>query len=239
MKRTFACLALWAFVALHSLAIGKPHTLDLVFEKLELKNGRTLAAGKIRSYDPSTGRTVVFVSREVVSLQIELLPDELQQRIVSLAPSESREAQRELRENERREESAAAEQRRRELAEERSKVRRQAAESDAARVEGTAEQLAQKHIAAAKRAAYTRADRYYRYEMKLGSGATFVVRRDIELTEPEAVPGWENRYRIKGTIGLEFFDSRGSSFSNALRSFEVIVKGVERGNAAVLDFTPL
>jgi hypothetical protein len=64
-----------------------------------------------------------------------------------------------------------------------------------------------------------------------------VIRQGVTLGEPEEVSGWPGRCRVSGNVGLQFYDSRGSSFSTTVREFEVTVQKNDRGVEEVVDFT--
>lgn len=227
-----------AFVAIAAVAVATPHKVELAFETLALKNGKTLPNGTVRSYDPASGNVVVMSGRSIVSLQIELLPDEVAARIAALVPSESKDEARAAREERRRTAQEQKKQNERGAARAAAEAAR-AKDARQARQHESQEELRQAKISrAAREAAAARARRYFTYESKPGSGATVTVRREVEVEEPVPVTGWPDRYRVKGSIGLEYYDSKGRSFNNSIRDFEVIVQGDERGNVKVVDFSP-
>jgi hypothetical protein len=94
-------------------------------------------------------------------------------------------------------------------------------------------------LASHKGAAEERAQRYYRYEFKAGSDAISVTALDIETEQPEAIMGWPDRFRTKGKAYLEFYDSKGGSFSRTTSSFEIITEQKPGQLPKVVDFTRL
>jgi hypothetical protein len=56
----------------------------------------------------------------------------------------------------------------------------------------------------------------------------------VELSE--AVTGWTGRYRTEGKAYLEFFDSKGWSYSRATSRFEVLTEQKPDGALKVVDF---
>ena len=214
------------------VCFGAPHKIDLNLETLELKNGESLRAVVLRSYDPANGRVIVAVERQISSIQLELFPDELAGRIRAMVPSEEKDLERQLREERKRIQREDA---RRNAATNAAGDRTTPSRTKAE--ERRAEQAKARILSQVKSVAASRATRYFRYEQKSGSGHTVTVRRDVELEEPEEVAGWENRYRVKGTIGLEYYDSYGRSFNTTSRTFEMLVQVDQRGNAKVVDFT--
>ena len=78
------------------------------------------------------------------------------------------------------------------------------------------------------------AEQYYSDGRKNGSGQTLVFGLAIELDEPRAVPGWTNRYEVKGSAHYNYYDSIwGGSFTSERRRFTAQVEG-----SRVVDFTP-
>ena len=91
-------------------------------------------------------------------------------------------------------------------------------------------------LAAHKQAAEARATRYFRFEYRAGSDAISVTALEIETDQPEAIDGWPGRYRTKGRAFLEFYDSRGRSFSRAESRFEVLTEQKPGEPMKVVDF---
>ena len=65
---------------------------------------------------------------------------------------------------------------------------------------------------------------------------------EVELDAPETVPGWPNRYRVKGTVYFSFYDSVGETFQNRTRGVEVILEAPRPRSVKVIevntDWTP-
>lgn len=95
---------------------------------------------------------------------------------------------------------------------------------------------------AVMRKAETAALRHFRYGSRNGSGYSTMTNGDVDLDMPEAVPGWSNRYRVKGTVYFSLYDSVGETFSNRRRGVEVIVEAKSSRSIKVLevktDWTP-
>lgn len=89
------------------------------------------------------------------------------------------------------------------------------------------------HMAAAT--AHVR--RYYKYEHRIGSNSVAVTDSDIAVEETEPVTGWTGRYRTKGKVYLEIYDSiGGGSFRRAVRRFEVLTEQKPGEPIKVVDF---
>lgn len=218
-------------------ASAAPHVVDLKFEKLELRNGQKFQAGAIKSYDHANGKIVIHANRQILSVQIELLPEELAQTVISLVPEEAKQEKREQK-AERKEQNRTASQR--------SAAANKAANDAWARNGAVAKANAEaaKQAAAkedavirAKSLARERANRFYRYELKPGSGSVYIIGAGVQLDEPIEVAGWDRRYRVTGSVGLEYYDSRGRSFQILTKKFEVLVGPDSYGNVVALDFS--
>ncbi len=90
------------------------------------------------------------------------------------------------------------------------------------------------HMAAAS--AHVR--RYYKFEYRSGSNSIAVTDTDIAIEETEPVTGWTNRYRTKGKVYLEIYDSiGGGSFRRGTSRFEVLTEQKPGELIKVVDFT--
>lgn len=223
--------------ALLAAAWAAPHKIEMPVENLVLKNGQKYANGTIQSFDHASGKVVLMADRKITSLQLELLPDELADRIIAMVPDETQDAIRAEKSARKQQEADAA---RTKAAQEKARAEelsRGAAEGRARAAETAKETKQEQMKAETTRLARTRADRYFRYEFRPGSGATVQIRRDIDLEEPVEVAGWANRYRVQGQIGLEYYDSKGRSFNSTVQRFEVTAQGDNQGRMTVVDFT--
>lgn len=80
--------------------------------------------------------------------------------------------------------------------------------------------------------------RYYKFEYRTGSNAIAVTDSDIDIEETEPVTGWTNRYRTKGKVFLEIYDSvGGGSFRRGSSRFEVLTEQKPGERIKVVDFT--
>lgn len=224
------------FLTLCGSASAVPHKVDVRFESLRLRNGTTFAEGIIKTFDPATGRVVLQAGRTISSYQIEMLPEEIAAQVTSLVPDAATDAA--MTEEARGESRERARQAAQKKERERAAREAEAAKTRAAQARGNAQAQASDAIQGrAKGLARDKAYRYYRYEFRPASGSVVIIGQSVQVEEPVAVPGWDRRYRVTGSVGLEFYDSRGRSFDRTTRSFEVLVGPDSNGNAAVLDFT--
>ncbi|HEX2101284.1 MAG TPA: hypothetical protein VHF69_11495 [Candidatus Synoicihabitans sp.] len=88
------------------------------------------------------------------------------------------------------------------------------------------------HAAAAR----DRANRYYRFEPRVGSGSISVTALNIQLDSTTPIPGWTGRYRSQGRADLEYWDSKGRSVQRRSSTFEVETQEKD-GSVIVADFT--
>jgi hypothetical protein len=229
--------ALIPYILSAAAAFAAAYDVNLPYASLALKNGKTLTGATIKSYDHDNGKVVVMAGRSLHSLQIELLPDEVAAKVIALVPEERKALARE--------EKAGRKQEQREQVKTRQELKRQTREERTLDTEAKKQanrdqaeaQAKARLVARTKQLAHAKADHYFRYEYKPGSGSTVVIRQGVTLGEPEEVSGWPGRCRVSGNVGLQFYDSRGSSFSTTVREFEVTVQKNDRGVEEVVDFT--
>lgn len=88
-----------------------------------------------------------------------------------------------------------------------------------------------------KQAALARAQTYYGYEYQTGSNAIKITSMNFETDPAEPIPGWPGRYRTTGRAFLQFFDSKGWSYSRATDKFEIVTEQKHREPIKVLDFS--
>lgn len=80
--------------------------------------------------------------------------------------------------------------------------------------------------------------RYYKFEYRSGSNSIAVTDSDIAVEDTEPVTGWSNRYRTRGKVYLEIYDSiGGGSFRRTTGKFEVLTEQKPGELIKVVDFT--
>jgi hypothetical protein len=218
-------------------ASAAPHVIDLKFENLTLRNGQKLQNGTIKSYDHANGKVVINADRQITSIQIELLPADVAERVISLVPEEVKDNARQ--------EKADRKQQKKTSAQNSAAQTKSAndawlkANADAGVRSEEAKKVREKESVRqqAKSLAYSRANRYFRYELKPGSGSVYITGSGIQMEEPIEVTGWDRRYRVAGTVGLEYYDTRGRSFQTLTSRFEVIVGPDSNGSVVALDIS--
>lgn len=225
------------FLLTAAIAFAAAYEVNLPYASLALKNGRNLDEVTIKSYDHESGKVTLTAGRSLHSVQIELLPDEVAARVIALVPEENKALAREEkagRKQEKRQRESTQQERLRQARVDR---QRDAGERKQALQDQAEAQARAQWMTTAKQLARDKADHYFRYEYQPGSGSSVVIRQGVTLREPEEVAGWPGRCRVSGNVGLQFYDSRGSSFSTTVREFEVIIQKNDRGIQEVVDFT--
>ena len=236
-QRLVFLVTLSLFLILTPLSFASPYAINLSIPSLTLKNRKAFGAVSVKSFDYDNGRVVLIVGRSISTVQIELLPDDLAAQIMQLIPPEAKAQARSDRQAAQHDTvasqkatDAAGKKQDAKKAQEDEEARQRAEQANEAK-------LKEKMIYSCKRLARERAYQFYHYEYNPGSGSSFVFDDSVMLEEPEEVSGWQNRYRVQGKIGVQFYDSKGSSFGTRSRQFEVVTEGDKNGTMKVVDFT--
>ena len=153
------------------------------FDKLILSNGRVLQNVELKSF--SSTAVMVRHSEGAESIPFTFFPPQYYEALMAKRPRPTSSTQHTPAAN-----NAAAQ---RKKMEDSARVNEAAAQSEALR----AEALLRSHKAAAKE----KAQRYFKYEYMQGPSPLAV---EINLSEPEGIPGWPGCYRMTGTAYLDF-----------------------------------
>jgi hypothetical protein len=197
--------------------LARAGELPLQFTRLDLLDGRILRHVVIKSYDASSGKLLLVADGKAMLVPVSLIPPPFGERLKADAPQSG---------------STTA------VVATQSASKATAEAGPRAPAAAAANADPDSVFARHKEAAQTRAQRYFRYEFRAGSDAISVTALDLEMDQPEAVEGWPGRYRIKGKAFMEFYDSKGGSFSRNTSSFEVITEQKPGQPVKVVDFTP-
>ena len=193
------------------------------YVRLDLTDGRILTNVVIKSYDAATGKLLLVADGKAMLVPVSLIPPPFAARLKAGVPAAGSTT------------SVVAPQTDAMVV---SPVKSTA--TPAAQVEEPASAtVSDQQLAGHKKAAQTRARRYYQYEYQAGSNAISITALDIDTEQPEAITGWLGRYRTKGKAYLEFYDSKGGSFNRTTDSFEVITEQKPGKPIEVVDFTRL
>lgn len=191
----------------------------LHFNQIDLTDGRTLRNVTIKTYDNVSGRVLIITEGKASTVALTLFPSPLDQQISARAPRAGTTStvvpQRVLPPPQEAPPAANPD-------------RTASDQAEAAAADSTLEQ----HRSAAR----ARADRYFRTEYNLGSGAVRVRSVDLDTRLPEPVAGWSGRYRTQGRAFIEFFDSKGWSYSRSTAAFEVLTQQKPDGQISISEF---
>ena len=213
--------------------------VNLPYKNLRLKDGTELAEVAVKSFN-STAETVLLLSnKELVSVQTSLLPDEVRARLRELVPNLTPEEQAaaKAREAEIYDKAAKRAEHRQEVAEEEARKDREANRSlnvklavdDATRKDKVLEEVAQ---VAAKQAKI-----YFKYQDDPLSNIGAVTGSDLQLDDPEPVPGWSGRYRVNGTAYRQYINNQGSGFGRGAKNFEMLIQTSDNKKPEIVDIS--
>ncbi len=197
--------------------------VPLNYTQMDLSDGRSLKNVVVKFYDAVSGKLLVVADGKVMLIPLGLVPQPFRDKLKSEAPQGGATTAVVSVQAVPAGEGAAT-----------GKATPGAVAPTNQELEDAAqEKVLEKH----KQAALARARNYYRYEFQAGSSAISVTAEDFETDQPEPVAGWLGRYRTTGRVFLEFFDSKGYSYSRTTDKFEIITEQKPREAIKVLDFT--
>lgn len=82
-----------------------------------------------------------------------------------------------------------------------------------------------------------RARRYFETEKRLGSGQTLSFDVFTDVSEPEQVPGWSDRWAVTGTAGYKVYESiGGGGFSKRSTKFSAIAEAAPGKKVRIVSF---
>jgi|GEM_PF-3340112 len=220
------------FLFLAASALAWADDTPLVFERIDLSDGRSLKEVTIKTYDATSGRVLLIANGKASMVPLNVFPAPLDKQIAATAP---RAGSTTMTMAQRTPPPAAAPttgQTTSPVPVPTSPPRIDRTYSDAAEV-ARAEAEVRQHAQAAR----NKADRYFRYEYRLGSNAVRIRSLDLDLGATEAVSGWSGRYRTTGKAYIEYFDSAGWSYSRTNSVFEVVTEQKPNGQIEAVDFT--
>lgn len=218
MKRSLIWLVL--------TTLGLAESPSLEFARLDLTDGRVLKNVSIKTYDPSSKRVLIVADGRASMVGLSVFPAPFDKQISSSAPRAGSSTMVAPLPPAPKAQVATVTRPAPNFSENRDSQRSEAAES------AKHQRDLYKHAEAAR----TRANRYFKYEYNLGSGAVHVRSVDLDARDPEPISGWTGRYRTEGRVNIEFFDSRGWSYSRSTAAYEVITETRPDGQIVACDF---
>ncbi len=198
---------------------------ELRCAELTLKNGQVLRDAVIKSYNDVNGNVTILVGKNMQAVPIAMLPPEAAAKLRALAPEKSPEEKAAAQKDEKaklaKAEKAQAEREKRALKklEKDEDARRRVYEKQA-----EMEMERERDVPAlVLNAAQVRANNYFKSDR-------------IEFDDPEQVPGWSGRWRVKGRAygGTILGKSDGKS-GRGYRDFEMIVEDKGKGSPKVIE----
>ncbi len=211
--------------------------VSLPYRDLHLKDGTVLAEVAIKSFNSTAETALLLANRQLISVPTSLLPEEVQARLKELVPNLSKEEQAAAKAREAAiyDQAAKRAEHRQEVAEEEARKDREAsrnlnvklAETDATRKDKVLEDVAK---VAAKQAKV-----YFNYQDDPLSNIGAVTGSDLQLDDPEPVPGWSGRYRVNGTAYRRYITNQGSGFGRGAKEFEMLIQTSETKQPEIVD----
>jgi hypothetical protein len=80
---------------------------------------------------------------------------------------------------------------------------------------------------------------HLRYRIRMGSGYVTVTDAAVELAPPQQVPGWPNRFRIKGDGYYSYYESVGGAFQRRARSLEITLEAPSPDSIKIISIDTL
>lgn len=230
IAKSFCLAAVFGLLAI--VAAGAAGTVPTKFVRMDLLDGRTLTNVELVSYDAASGKVLLIADQKAMLVPVNLIPAPFAARLKHDLPEAG--ATSSVVGN------APAATVHPIPAADRSGVivRPTIPVSPAPTPVASGAAGADQNLAAHKQAAEARAARYYRFDYQAGSGSILVTALQIETDQPEEVQGWPGRYRTEGRAFMEFYDSKGGSFSRATSRFEVLTEQTPGKPLTVVGFTP-
>ena len=92
-----------------------------------------------------------------------------------------------------------------------------------------------KEIEEVAKVAATQAKIYFTYQDDPHSNIGAVIKSDLQMDDPEPVPGWAGRYRVSGTAYRQYINNQSSGFGRGTKDFEILIQTSERKKPEIVD----
>jgi len=210
------------------------------YDEVVLKNGRKLEKVTFTTYDTATRKVGAIVgARLATTIRVDDLPDDIVARIKERAPALT-EDEMKVEKAQIDEDKADAKRRVRELekrTQAEAKANRDAQRTlDVKKAEMTLAKESQTEIAVSK-AAKELATHYFTYEADKHSSVGYVFNSSVILEDPEPVPGWTNRWRVRGKVGVQYLTTNIGAVGRNTKEFEMLIDAPAKGKAKLVDIT--
>jgi hypothetical protein len=209
------------------------------YDRVELRNGRVLEGVTFKTYDTQTGKVGAVTKKEALTVRVTDLPDNIATKIRERVPvqtdedvkAEKQRAAANLADAKRR----AREQEKRLMAEDKKdRDARRKLDVKRAEVAINKESRVERDIASA---AKEMATHYFTYEADPHSNIGYVFDTSVRLDDPEPVPGWSNRWRVRGKVGVQYLSNTGSMVRRGSKDFELLIDAPASGKPKLVDIT--
>ncbi len=223
-----------------ALTVGAPAVVldvNLPYKELRLKDGAVLTEAAVKSFNTTAETALLLTDKGLISLQASLLPDEVNARLKALAPTLSKEevAAAKAHESEKYEKSLKQAERRQQAAEDEARQAREAARNLNVKQAETAAAKTDQLLEQVAKVAATQARIYFNYVDDPNSNIGAVIASDLQLNDPEPVPGWTGRYRVEGTAYRQYINNQASGFGRGHKDFEILIQTSERKKPEIVD----
>ena len=211
--------------------------VNLPYKELRLKDGTVLNDAAVKSFNSTADTALVLSDKGLVSLPTSLLPDAVNTRLKELAPALSKEelAAAKAREAERYDKAAKKAERRQQEAEDEARAAREANRNLNVKRAETTGTNPDKLLEEVAKVAAAQAKIYFTYQDDPHSNIGAVIKSDLQMDDPEPVPGWAGRYRVSGTAYRQYINNQSSGFGRGSKEFEILIQTSDRKKPEIVD----
>ena len=211
--------------------------VNLPYKDLRLKNGTVLAEVAVKSFNSTAETVLLLANKELISLPASVLPDEVNARLKELAPALSKEelVAAKAREAALYEKTVQKAEHRQQQAEEEARAAREANRNLNVKQAENAAPKGDKLIEEVAKVAATQARIYFTYQNDPHSNIGAVLGSELQMDDPEPVPGWAGRYRVEGTAYSKYINNQSSGFGRSAKEFEILIQTSDRKKPEIVD----
>jgi len=213
--------------------------VNLPYKDLHLKDGTVLTEVAVKSFNSTAETALLLTNKELISVQTSLLPDEVRARLKELVPnlSSAEQAAAKAHEAEVYDKAVKRAEHRQEMAEEEARKARETSRSLNIKLAENAATQQDKVIEEVARVAATQARVYFKYQDDPLSNIGAVTGSDLQLDDPEPVPGWAGRYRVTGTAYRQYINNQGSGYGRGAKEFDMLIQTSENKKPEIVDIS--
>ena len=212
------------FLLIGSSTAFPAERVPLNYDRIDLRDGRTLENVVIKTYDARTGRLLLLADGKAMIIPISLLPPPYNEALKKAPPSGGTSSS-----------TSAPAQPHSPQARSREQFERDAAESKP-EAASQAEREQDKIRSAHQEKAQERATNFYQIEYQPGSNNITVTVLSFESSRPQVVEGWPNRFRTEGKAYLEYYNSVAHTYDRSTSTYEVLTEQKPGDELKVIQF---